>query len=319
MKNLYIVGTVPESSFIGGVSIHVQRLTEALDVRKFNYALIDYKKIGVKNTCFFLIKHKGVVHIHVTHPILLLILLTASKLTGSKCIFTFHADFDRFSGWKKLAVKAAVRYADVPILINHRSYEACRKINRNALFIPAFIPPYVENTIQPEIVNIITELKGKGKTIVSTNASRLSFDRYGNDVYGIGFLADFFREEKQYALIISDPKGAYRQHIKETGDNIIFIDYPHPYYQLLKLIDIFVRNTSTDGDALSVKEALYLNKKVLCSDSVDRPSGVTLFSYSNRQSFEDALLKVRKTRTQDDNQVRDCSPEIIDLYRKICE
>ena len=282
MKNLYIVGTVPESSFIGGVSIHVKRLTEALDVKKINYALIDYKQKGVKYTCLFLIRHKGVVHIHVTHPILLLMFLTASKLAGSKCIFTLHADYER-------------------------------------LFIPVFIPPYVEDTLQPEIVDKITELKEKGKTIVSTNASRLSFDRFGNEIYGIAFLVDFFKEKKQYALIISDPKGAYRQHIKETGDNIIFIDYPHPYYELLKHIDIFVRNTSTDGDAISVKEALYLGRKVLCSDSVDRPLGVTLFSYSNRQSSEDALRSVLKTQAPNNMQVQDCAIEIIDLYRKTCQ
>lgn len=319
MKNLYIVGTVPESSFIGGVSIHVKRLTEALDIKKINYALIDYKQKGVKKTCLFLIRHKGVVHIHVTHPILLLMFLTASKLAGSKCIFTLHADYERFSGWKKLAFIAALKCADVPILINHRSYEACRKISRNALFIPVFIPPYVENTLQPEIVDKITEQKEKGKTIVSTNASRLSFDRFGNEIYGIAFLVDFFKEKKQYALIISDPKGAYRQHLKETGDNIIFIDYPHPYYELLKHIDIFVRNTSTDGDAISVKEALYLGKRALCSDSVDRPLGVTLFSYSNRQSFEDALQSVLKTQAPDNMQVQDCAIEIIDLYRKTCQ
>ena len=60
-------------------------------------------------------------------------------------------------------------------------------------------------------------------------------------------------------------------------------------FELMKVTDVFVRNTSTDGDSLSVKEALYLHKKVICSDAVDRPLGVRLFHYSDSESLESCL------------------------------
>lgn len=53
--------------------------------------------------------------------------------------------------------------------------------------------------------------------------------------------------------------------------------------------DIVLRPTATDGDALSVKEGLYLKKKVIATDIVDRPDGVVLFHYNDAESLTKAL------------------------------
>ena len=50
-----------------------------------------------------------------------------------------------------------------------------------------------------------------------------------------------------------------------------------------------IRATSTDGDSLSVREALDSGVRVLATDCVDRPDGVTLFKYNDVVSLSDAL------------------------------
>ena len=50
-----------------------------------------------------------------------------------------------------------------------------------------------------------------------------------------------------------------------------------------------IRATSTEGDSLSVREALESGVRVLATDCVDRPEGVVLFRYNDADSLTDAL------------------------------
>ena len=56
--------------------------------------------------------------------------------------------------------------------------------------------------------------------------------------------------------------------------------------------DIIVRPTNTDGDSLTIREGLFLNKKVLASDVVKRPEGVILFKNRNLNDMEEKLEKL---------------------------
>ena len=317
MKRLSIIGALPESSFIGGVTIHVQRLLQSLDTRGIKYEFCDYKAIGVPRACLFILLHRGCIHIHVTNPILLFVFVICCKLSFSKCIFTLHANYGRFTGFKKFFLTVALHLSDVPVLINERTYEVYKKSNRNARYIPAFIPPLTEQPISDDVRRIIAMCKEKKRPIVSTNASKYAVDKDGNDIYGIDFLVNYFSCQTDYTLLISDPKSAYSPRFPQATDNVVFINQPHSYYELLKHVDFFVRNTSTDGDALSVKEALSLDVPALCSDCVERPAGVVLFKYSDQPSFRQAFDSVRKQaptvhKEQSTNNVVE---ELVRLYR----
>ena len=41
---------------------------------------------------------------------------------------------------------------------------------------------------------------------------------------------------------------------------------------------LFIRATTTDGDSVSLREALYFGAPILASDVVPRPDGVMLFN-----------------------------------------
>ena len=85
------------------------------------------------------------------------------------------------------------------------------------------------------------------------------------------------------------------QEIKERGlsEHILFItrhlDVVYPIWQES---DIFVRPTVVDGDALSVREAMYFKTPVVTSDACPRPEGVTLFKNRDIDSFTDNVEMV---------------------------
>jgi len=209
-----------------------------------------------------------------------------------------------------------MRLAEVPILINQQSYQVYKQINKDAQLIPAFIPPVSEPPLSDDVKSLISECQKRGMPIVSTNASKTGIDKYRNDIYGIDFLVDYFSAHDGFTLLVSDPKGGYKEKLGGGSEKIVFIDKPHSYFELLKYVDIFVRNTSTDGDALSVKEALYLNKPALCSDVVDRPVGTILFEYSNEVSFAQALENAKTFSGKNDEKrdYIDVVGELIKIY-----
>ena len=90
-------------------------------------------------------------------------------------------------------------------------------------------------------------------------------------------------------LLISDPTGQNKEKYESMAKNVMFISYPHSYYEILKRVDISIRNTSTDGDSLSVKESLYLGCRTICSDVVNRPAGCYLFHYNDAGSLTKAI------------------------------
>ena len=316
MKRLTIIGALPESSFVGGVTIHVQRLLQGLDSKGVSYEFVDYKRIGVPSACLFILRHRGCTHIHVTNPILLLIFVSCCKLSFSKCIFTLHANHGRFSGFKNLCLSIAMRWADVPVLINPQSYQIYKQVNKHAQYISAFIPPMSEPPLSEHVKNKIEACRKRGVPIISTNASKTAIDKDGNDIYGIDFLVNYFSAHDGFTLLVSDPKGGYKKKLCPSSENVVFIDQPHSYFELLKCVDIFVRNTSTDGDALSVKEALYLNKPALCSDVVDRPADTILFKYSDEGSFARALEYAKTFHGENDGErgQYDVVGKLIKLY-----
>lgn len=314
MNNLLIIGTSLEAAGIGGVTIHVHRLLQYLDKHHMPYTFFDYKKNGKWELIKALHRNK-LVHIHLCNTLALLLFVVAAKMLFCKVLFTYHGNYGRYGYVKNALVWLSFKLADIPIAINRVSFEACKQINRCTEFIPAFIPPQDNSTLDETTAQKIAYLKTQGYNIFSTNAFNIAYDKEGRDIYGIKFLIDFFVSRKGDALLVSDPSGNYHKMLGDFADNIVFVDYPHNYYELLKRVDYFIRNTSTDGDALSVKEALHVGCRVLCSDVVDRPCGCTLFHYCDTQSLAKGIIQATNT-PQSHTQINGAE-QLMQLYERV--
>jgi glycosyltransferase involved in cell wall biosynthesis len=63
----------------------------------------------------------------------------------------------------------------------------------------------------------------------------------------------------------------------ETPVKVMYQAGPVDFVSLLMQADIFVRAAISDGDSVSVREALHAGVKVIASDCSERPRGSSLF------------------------------------------
>lgn len=293
-RPILVVSTLPSTSGVGGVTIHTQRLLESRDLESESYQLLffDYKKHSITDY-FRQIGRCDVVHIHVSNPKARLAFVLMAKARGKKVILTIHGNLGRHGAVENQLDNAAIRFSDIPILLNQRSYDKALEINRCSVIMPAFIPPQSADPLPQSIISLLKDIdRKKYKHIYATNAYRQSYDENGNETYGITFLINFFGNiDKDDFLVLSDPSGEYSKNKDKAHipDNVTIISEHHSFFELLKECDGMIRATSTDGDALSVKEALSLGKTVIATDCVERPSGVSLFHYNDEKSLLQAM------------------------------
>ena len=314
-KKVMIVGATPQTGGMGGVTIHVERFLQYLEKVNFRCEFFNYKTAPFFDV-IGKIKKSLLVHIHVCNPFYMFFLAVACRLCHKKLVMTLHGKYVEREVRYWWLIKKSVKMATVPIVLNQTSYESCRKINPKTTLIPAFIPPQAEELLSDDIINVVSSIHQRGRLAVVTYGYDVIYDVEKREIYGIDFLISFFKDNQTYDLIVSDPTSNYKKKHTENYSNIHFVNQPHSLYELMKIADVFIRNTSKDGDALSVKEALYLKKTVLCSDVVERPKGVFLFHYSDRMSLKSCL---------DSNLKHDVpTPEsgerqIVELYAKLQE
>lgn len=280
MKNskILIIGTRPPP--IGGVTVHVERLLGLLRTRGFSVRFLSIK--GASLCCFFRdVFWADFVHLHSSNPYVRLAVAGFCRVFRIPLALTIHGRLGRFRRLKNWADFKSVKWATVPIVLNEQSLELAMDKNRRACMISAFLPPTEENPLPVCVEKDIRTLKSKCRRVWSTNAYNLSFDANGKEIYGISDLIGIFRENSDFGLTVSDPTGNYLRYLNslqiEIPENVLFITETHSFYEVMKLTDGMIRNTTTDGDALSVKEALWLGKPALVTDVVSRPDGVICY------------------------------------------
>lgn len=292
-NKLLIIGPIPPP--IGGVSIHVSRKILALKKLNFPHHFINSHEFDFFQ--FFKISLRAkIIHLHVSNVYIQLFFSIYSYFFSKKLVVTFHGDINRYRYFDKLVVRFVIFLCEVPILLNESSKIYALRTNLNSKLISAFIPPEKNN------VSNISELKftanNRFEKIFCTNAFRLNYDKNGIEIYQIFTLIDVFSKYPNYLLIISDPSSSYNSEIHRRGNtlpaNIILISYPHDFTQVILKSHFLIRFTSTDGDSLSIREALFYNKKVIASDVVDRPEGVDLVAF-NKLSLTERIRNITLT------------------------
>ncbi len=301
-----IVGTIPPPT--GGVTIHVSRFLKHLEAREIPYTFCGISEGPVK-ILRQVMKHK-VIHLHASNSYFRLAFSIVCFLSGKKLIQTIHGDLGRFSRMRNLCDRVAVRLSHTPVVINKGSLEKAGKLNRRSVLISAFIKPINSEPLPDEILDGLKQWKNGLSHIFCANATSPDRDTLGREIYGGSELMKVFSRQPEKGLIFVDPGGHYREIIRGNGRsredesisesesdrvsggtsekgrinenenlprNVFYINRPLPFFEILKFSDCYIRATTTDGDSLSVKEALSIGKPVIASDCVDRPEECTLY------------------------------------------
>ncbi len=301
--NVLITGPMPPPA--GGISIHLQRLQYLLK-DEFNLDFID--ESSSKNTLYFNIKslnlfvylkkiiNTDLVFIHSGNRVFKKLHIVLGKLFGKKVIITIHGYGKKRSFLFRIYDQLVFNLANKIILVNSEIRQKIN-LNENKIVIKnAFLPPVLSE--EPKLSNAIeTRLlaaKQQNKTIICANASRL--DNFnGEDLYGLDMSIEATKMLVDAGIpvdviyIVSsldtgEEKFKTAQHLiqqYQIQSSFFLIHEKASFVKLIEQSDMVIRPTNTDGDSLTIREGLYLNKIVLASDVVQRPEGTKLFKTRN--------------------------------------
>ena len=312
-RHILLIGPLPPPN--GGVSIHVHRLAKMLS-GKYAFDYIDESKI-VKPEYFnfrslHLIRYlkkflkSDLVYIHSGTPALQYFHLIAGKITGNRVMITLHAYPFRKKWLPRLFDRILFSWANEIILVNPLFKERISLPENKCSIQNAFIPPIMEeeSCLPVHIGQWIKTAADSNYKLICSNAWRLDVfdnqDLYGLDlcievtarllkkgcpvkfIFNIATIDKYAASYKQYQEMINT---------MNLGDHFLLINEQLSFVRLMEQSDVFVRPTNTDGDSLSIRESLFLGRKTVASDVVERPAGTILFKNRDIDDFEEKLQR----------------------------
>ncbi len=287
-----IVGKLPPP--IGGVRVHVARLVEWLSFNKINHKFILLSPWKILMS-LKVIYDSRFMHLHSSNVWARFFFAVLCFFLGKKLIITYHGNLGRFGFIKNCLDYASIFLCGVPVVLNRKSLGIAKKLNSNAKFASAFIPPIADKSdVIPNSFYLFKEKKFEA--YFCTNAWHRTYDKDSNEIYGISSLVEIFRDLPKLGLIISDPSGSYADYFKtkqiELPENILIIPTPHSFVEIIKSTDCMIRATTTDGDSISIREALYFDKPVIASNCVERPEGCVLYDSCDFASLKKIITSI---------------------------
>ena len=337
----------------GGVSIHIQRLKEQLETRHIGCVVYDSSRVAKKEANVIvvgnilkwslgqLLLYRGdIIHSHGYSPVLQGILSLVAIIKRKRMVVTLHSFrydiknmglLDRFAFW--IARKAQSYFIAVGPEIKDKIISLGVRAE-NVEVIPSFIPPPVRERDIAEIPQEVWDFINSHRSVISANASAIRFYN-GQDLYGIDMCIDLCANLKQYypkiGFVFCVPDiGDYeyfskmKQRIAEKGieDNFWFQTKSCQLYPIIMKSDVFVRPTNTDGDAVSLREALYFKVPSIASNVVPRPEGTILFENRGIDDFTSKVRDVLDNYKEHKKRLEmitleDNAEKIINIYQKL--
>jgi glycogen(starch) synthase len=329
-RDVILVGPYPPP--FGGISSHVVRLAGGARERGLSVGIVNhFRSRGSDPQILAELRRNpwrywwvlrrmraGVIHYHHARWSTLLATAWALRRSPASTVATIHGrELEPFLRSRIAGVAATTRWAlrsfDVLIAVSteiERSLTAA--VGHPVAVLPAYLSaPDDGATLSPDAEAFLR----RGPSLV-TVAYRLSVDRSGRTIYGIETALDSFsaiasrHPRVHLAIFVASPPRSRRQTallqqlIAKTGDEElrrrIGVFYGQPLAPALRLGTIFLRPTLTDGDAVSIREAMAAGVPVLASDVVRRPTGVTVLPLDSRRWVEeiDRLLSDEDLRAR---------------------
>jgi len=270
------------------------------------------------------------------------VLVGLMGLLGKKTLSTLHSErlvksWKDYNVIKRKIIQIALQSTTSLIVVNAHIREFCISLGVNpdrVFLIPAFIPPEPEEKEIHEIPQKIRDFIDTHDPLISANAFKIKFFK-NEDVYGIDLCIELCSRLKQdrdtIGFVFFLPQIGDTHYFSDLQqrlidlhlqDNFLFVTEPYPFYPLLLKSSVFIRPTNTDGDAISLREALYFRIPSVASDVVTRPEGTILFKNRN---IDDLTVKVRDLldnypyykQRMNALPPGDYSDRIVQVYRKV--
>jgi glycosyltransferase involved in cell wall biosynthesis len=349
-----IIGPYPPP--YGGISVHIKRIKNYFKKNHIEYIIynesrivgyeniINVKPINSYKKFIFKIPFLkfGTLHFH-SNNIKIQMLLGCYRFLGKKIIFTIHIErwFNQLAKLNLVGhylILLSLRNIDKIICVNPRIKEGLLDLGFNLKkieVIPAFIPPTSDETDIKQLPDFFHKIRHKHKFLITANASRIYFYKY-QDVYGIDLSIELMKRliDNGYKnigsiYVISDISDydyfeKMQNLVKKYNleNNFHFYTKPIAYPAVINMCDLFIRPTNTDGDALSIREALTLQKPTIASDVCRRPEGTILFKKRNVNDLYNKVIYIIENYIECKKQIEGIEFEnnaekILEVYKKV--
>ncbi|MBW8886648.1 MAG: glycosyltransferase family 4 protein [Fibrobacteres bacterium] len=209
------------------------------------------------------------------------------------------------------ACRMALAGADALIAVHASVLAKCREAGMpmppKLTILPAFIPPDEnrERDIWGSYPPDVPAFLSRRRPILVANAFKIIFfenaDLYGLDLC-IELLARLHVRYPDLGFIFAladdsaepDYLGRMKSRILELSlrEHFLILSGQRELWPLLRRAQVFIRPTNTDGDAISIREAIHFGIPVVASDACVRPDEVVLFASRDLDDLEGKVAHV---------------------------
>lgn len=295
-----IVGRFPPP--YGGVSVFVKRKYESL--RGDGAGYVDLRDaLWPAKVAWLVLSCRCVFYINTGNIFFLLACYFLGALSRSY-IYDHNASRRNWGKgfWEVLYIYLVRRSLGVRVVHEHlrEGYEK-RGLGERIEVESPFLPPAEDEFSKifesyPEAIKEFVGVNAGFKLALS--ASVYVRDSSGRDVYGIDALVSALEYLREVGC---DPRCLLA--IAEFDDELLTVDLrdridslvragvlikvvgQYQFWPIYRSLDVFLRLTSTDGDSISIREALYFNCPVIASDVVPRPAEVLIYHYGDQDEL----------------------------------
>mgnify|MGYP003978446267 CR=1 FL=1 len=226
---------------------------------------------------------------------------------------SFVGNMQKLPRIKRTILYWALLKANKLIAVNKKIWNYCEDIRiptNKMLLQPAFLKPFMEDQqeLDDKLIQKVERLrKSREKLFI---LSGLPCPLYGIDKF---FKALSTIKEKKFGVVVifySPIKQLQNQFYKykeeldctinSFGEVVVLANDVNndTFIKIISICDIYVRPTATDGDSVTVREALALRCQVLASSVSHRPEGCALFDIERIDLFTELL-----SRSLDDSSI----------------
>lgn len=330
-KKILIIGPYPPP--LGGVSIHVQRVSNKLrrqnnSVHIYNTAIKHKSKTAaLKHLIRVLWQTKPeIVHYH--EPV-----ISVQKLavvTGLKNFLKYKITtidhncrlLYKLAKSKRAFFKSLMKKVDDVVVIGNTTdrcyrengvHDKLKKIRtQNYTIESPFLPPEENNTTE-KLSSEVQDFFSTHSPVITANAS-VPVLTDNQDLYGFDLCIQLvIRLKKEYPNIgilfgickmeTEEHKDYFAKIEREISTLGLTKHFCFPFNQpefwkIIKESDLFVRPTISDSFGISIQEALFCNVPAIASDVCIRPGKTILFKTGNVEDFIKQVKHTLKTKSR---------------------
>lgn len=310
LVRVVIIGPYPPPR--GGISVHIFRLAKHLASHGLPYVVSDIsKRRGFCSKVLFwarvLAHRRGVVYHFHDISVKRRIFIGLLGALGWKVVLTVHGDslknqLLRLGGARRYLLRWAICHTSYIVAVNPAIAEIVRALGDACVTVlPAYLPPLPEEV--QEMGRDLREFCRGHWPLLSANAFQIAFYQ-GRDLYGLDTSIELCALLRQrYPRVgflfclpaVGEPEYLEKMRglIAARGleDNLLFVvGRPEEFYAVLQASTVFIRPTLTDGDAVSIREALHFGVPAVASDVCPRPEGTLLYRVGDLQDLYERVV-----------------------------